>query len=132
MGHEEANGTLPSPTPENQARYEEWCRKQEEYWDSLPRQLTEEEAEQFRDMAWAEQDPKVQRLYEGKWVAVYHRSIIAAGDEFKAVLDEAKRVMGEKQSLIAMAAIRSNEFFLADIGDYSIDFDDNGNGKTNG
>jgi hypothetical protein len=112
MGHEEANGTLPSPTPENQARYEEWCRKQEEYWASLPRQLTEEEAEQFRDMAWAEQDPEVQRLYAYKWVAVYRRKVVAAGDDLGEVLAEASRVTGLPEGKIAVTSIPGIETFF--------------------
>src|SRR6266849_6056920 len=94
MGQEEVNGAIPAPSPEDQARYDEWRRQEEEYWNKLPKQLNEEEREQFRDMAWAEQDPEVQRLYEDKWVAVYRRKVVASGDNLTEVLAEASRATG--------------------------------------
>jgi hypothetical protein len=112
MSNEEVNGKLPSPTPENQARYEEWCRKQDAYWASLPRQLSEEEAEQFRDMAWAEKDPEMQRLYEDKWIAVYRRKVVAAGDDLGEVLAEASRVTGLPEGKIAVTSIPGTEAFF--------------------
>lgn len=70
-----------------------------------PRQLTEEEIEVRRDMAWAYNDPEVQRLYPDMIVAVYRRKVVAAGGDWGKVEEEAERVTGVPGKHIAMVGI---------------------------
>jgi len=86
--------------------------------------LTEEEIEVGRDMDWAENDPEVQEMYPDKYVAVYRRKVVAFGEEWGKVLEEAERVAGAPGKYIAVVAIQGAGSFLADFSpDFSISFD---------
>jgi hypothetical protein len=76
----------------------------------LPTQLTAEEAEVGYDMEWAYNDPEVNELYPDKLVAIYHRKVVAVGDDWKTVLEEAERVTGAPGNLIAVVSILGPEF----------------------
>lgn len=66
---------------------------------------TEEEIEVSRDMEWAYNDPETQQRYPDKIVAVYRRKVVAVGEEWGKVCDEAARVTGVPHSHIAVVAI---------------------------
>jgi hypothetical protein len=70
-----------------------------------PRELTEEELEQLRDMRWAATDPELQKKYPDEIVAVYRRQVIAHGDDERTVLEEAARITGLPKNQIAVMAI---------------------------
>ncbi|SRR6266404_5967115 len=79
----------------------------------FPRQATEEEMEQVRDMDWALNDPEVNKKYQDELVAVYRRQIVAHGQYMKEVLDEAERVTGLPRNKIAVTNIPGPETFFA-------------------
>jgi hypothetical protein len=70
-----------------------------------PKELTEEELEQLRDMRWAATDPEVTKKYPDEIVAVYRRQIIAHGDHLNTVLEEASRITGRPKHKIAVTTI---------------------------
>ena len=84
----------PSPPPELSAPY------------------TEEEIEVRREMDWAENDPEIQRLYEGKIIAVRNHLVIAFGDDWKTVIEEAERVTFLPRNLIAIISIPDSASFF--------------------
>ncbi len=67
--------------------------------------LTEEEIEVRRDMEWAYNDPETQQRYRDKIVAIYRRKVVAVGEEWGKVRDEAARVTGVHRNHIALVAI---------------------------
>lgn len=67
--------------------------------------LTEEEIEAMRDADWAHTDPEVQQRYPDKIVAVYRRKVVAVGEDWKTVRDEAMRVTGAPLGHIAVIAV---------------------------
>jgi hypothetical protein len=77
-----------------------------------PREPTEEEIEVGRDMDWAENDPEIKRLYEGKIIAVRNHLVIAVGDDWKTVIEEAERVSGLPGNLVAIVSIPDTASFF--------------------
>jgi hypothetical protein len=108
---------LPGAMTEDE--YRKFCEKSD---SEPPPPPTEDDHQRARDMNWAEQDPEVQRLYEGKWVAVHNQTVLSAGGDFTTVRDEALRVSGLSQRQVAIVAILDSDTFLNGHGDYSIDF----------
>jgi hypothetical protein len=95
--------------------YEEWEKYWEEQEANGPTPFTEEERERFREAEWAEADPEVQELYPDKYVAVYRRQIVAAGDDRLAVMREAARITGLPEGKVAITVIPGPGIFLADF-----------------
>jgi hypothetical protein len=56
--------------------------------------LTEKQVQQFEDMAWAREDPDVQREHRGEFVVPYRRQIVASGKDPSRVLADAARIIG--------------------------------------
>ena len=77
----------------------------ENYPPSIPAELTEEERQQADDLRWALFDPELQQRYPDKIVAVYHRKIVAVGEDWGKVLEEAERITGAPGNHIAVVAI---------------------------
>ncbi|HWG41578.1 MAG TPA: DUF5678 domain-containing protein [Gemmataceae bacterium] len=92
--------------------YEEWEKYCAEQDANLPTRLTDEEAEADRDMVWASQDPEIQELYEGKIIAIHKRRVIAVGDDWKTVLEEALRITGLPRRLFAVVSIPDTASFF--------------------
>ena len=67
--------------------------------------LTDEEIEVGLDMEWAYNDPEVQERYPDMIVAVYRRKVVAVGEDWGKVLEEAERVTGVPGNHIAVLAI---------------------------
>ena len=67
--------------------------------------LTDEEIEVGLDMEWAYNDPETQERYPDKIVAVYRRKIVAVGEDWGKVLEEAERITGAPGNHIAVVAI---------------------------
>lgn len=93
--------------------YEEWDKYWEEQAAKIPTQLSDEMKERLREAEWAENDPEVQEMYPDKFVAVYRRQIIAAGDDRLEVMKEAERITGLPQGKIAVTLIIGPETLFA-------------------
>ncbi len=66
---------------------------------------TEEEIQQSEDLHWGLFDPKLQELYPDKIVAVYQRQVVAVGEDWGTVLEEAMRVTGLPGNRIAFVPV---------------------------
>jgi hypothetical protein len=55
--------------------------------------LTDDEKRVWDDIAWADHDNEVQRRYEGEWIALYHRRVIAHGVDRTQVIADAARAL---------------------------------------
>jgi hypothetical protein len=53
------------------------------------RQITPDEARQFEDLQWAQQDPSVRARYRGCFVVPYKKQIVASGHDMERVLADA-------------------------------------------
>ena len=67
--------------------------------------LSAEEVERGRDIDWAWHDPEVREKYPDQFIAVYHRQVIAHGDELFDVLAEAQRITGQPRHRIAVTSV---------------------------
>lgn len=74
--------------------------------------LTKEEVEACHDMNWAMFDPEIQELYEGKIIAIHKRRVIAVGEDWKTVIDEAIRVSGLPRNFFAVVSIPDTASFF--------------------
>ncbi len=92
--------------------YEEWEKYWEDQYAKMPTRLTDEEAEVCRDMNWASDDPEIQQLYEGKIIAIHKRRVIAVGDDWKTVIEEAERVTGLPRRFFAVVLIPDTASFF--------------------
>lgn len=72
--------------------------------------LTDEEIEVGLDMEWAYNDPETQERYPDKIVAVYHRKVVAVGEDWGKVRQEAERITGVPRNRIAVVSILGFDF----------------------
>jgi hypothetical protein len=77
----------------------------EDFSAELSAPLTDEEIEVGLDMQWAYNDPETQERYPDKIVAVYRRKVVAVGEDWGKVLEEAERVTGVPGNHIAVVAV---------------------------
>ena len=72
--------------------------------------LTDEEIEVGLDMEWAYNDPETQERYPDKIVAVYRRKVVAVGEDWGKVRQEAERITGVPRNRIALVSILGFDF----------------------
>lgn len=72
--------------------------------------LSDEEIEVGLDMEWAYNDPETQQRYPDKIVAVYRRKVVAVGDDWGKVRQDAERITGVPRNRIAVVSILGFDF----------------------
>jgi hypothetical protein len=51
--------------------------------------------EREQELMWMSKHPEKVNIYAGKWVAILHDEVIAAGDSVKSVMERVKRITQE-------------------------------------
>ena len=71
--------------------------------------MTPEELQRALDVQWAWRDRDLQEQYPDQFVAVYRRQVVAHGDDYAKVLEEAERVTGQPRDKFAVTTVLGPE-----------------------